>query len=208
MSKCFFVPLAAALAGLVLTGSETLTAQGQAPALPVPLRLSAWAVNMSNTATGANTIMDIRITRWTTPEERQGLITSFQEKKQDGLLRSLQRMPDHGRMRIPGWMGQDPYNVRLGWELHYAWHVPQPDGGYRLVIATDRYIGFWEQREQPRTIDYPFTFMEIRIGKDGQGEGKMAVAAKLYFDKDNNNVVLENYSSEPVRLNQVKIEKD
>lgn len=201
-----FVLAAIALA-LIVIAPGRLSAQAPQSGLPVPLRLSAWAVNMSNVATGTNAVMDIRITRWTTPEERQGLIGTFFEKKQDGLLRALQRMPEHGRMRIPGWMGPDPHNVRLGWTLHYAWQTPLAEGGHRIVIATDRYIGFWEARNQPRSIDYPFTFLEIRLDKAGEGEGKMAVATKLRFDKEKNAVELENYSSEPVRLQQVKVEK-
>ena len=62
-----------------------------------------------------------------------------------------------------------------------------------------------EARNQPRTIDYPFTLFEIRVNKDGEGEGKMAVATKITFDKKANQVELENYSSEPVRLNSVKV---
>jgi hypothetical protein len=208
MQKHLIGLLVAAFAAVAVSTSEPVVAQAQTGDLQVPLRMSAWAVNLSNVATGANTIMEIRVTRWTTADERKSLIAAFVEKQQDGLLRALQRMPDHGRMRIPGWMGNDPYNARLGWQLHYAWHMPQPDGGHQIVIATDRYIGFWEQRQQPRTIDYPFTFMQIQIGKDGQGEGKMAVATKLIFDKGKNTVIMENYSTEPVRLNQVKIEKD
>jgi hypothetical protein len=73
------------------------------------------------------------------------------------------------------------------------------------VIATDRYIGFAEARNQPRTIDYPFTLFEIRANKDGKGEGKMAVATKISFDKKKNAIELENYASEPVRLNAVTV---
>ena len=75
------------------------------------------------------------------------------------------------------------------------------------MIATDRYIGMWEAREQPRTIDYPFTLIEIRLDAEGKGVGKMAVATKIEFDKNKKQMVLENYSSEPVRLNEVKIQK-
>ena len=81
----------------------------------------------------------------------------------------------------------------------------QPEGGRRIVIATDRYIGFNEARNQPRTIDYPFTLFEIRVDKAGEGQGKMAVATKISFDKKKNAIELENYSSEPVRLNNVKV---
>jgi hypothetical protein len=174
---------------------------------PVPLRLSAWAVNMSNIATGSNAVLDINITRWSTAKEREQLITTFLEKGSEALLRALQRTPSHGRMRIPGWVGPDPHNVRLGWDLHYAWHLPGEDGGQRIVLGTDRYISFWEARNQPRTVDYPFTLMEIRLNKNGEGEGKLAVATKISFNKKKNAIELENYSSEPVRLQQVKIEK-
>ena len=62
-------------------------------------------------------------------------------------------------------------------------------------------------RNQPRTVDYPFTLIEIHLNRDGEGQGKMAYATKITFDKKKNTVELENYSSEPVRLNTVKVEK-
>ena len=43
--------------------------------------------------------------------------------------------------------------------------------------------------------------------KSGKGVGKMAVATKIEFDKGKMQLVLENYSSEPVRLNEVKIDR-
>ena len=65
----------------------------------------------------------------------------------------------------------------------------------------------WEAREQPRTIDYPFTLIDMRFDSSGKGVGKMAVATKIEFDKKKKQMVLENYASEPVRLNEIKIEK-
>ena len=62
-----------------------------------------------------------------------------------------------------------------------------------------------QARNQPRTVDYPITLIEIRVDKDGNGEGKMAVATKISFKKKENQLELENYSSEPVRLNNVKV---
>jgi hypothetical protein len=169
------------------------------------LEITAWAVNMSNIATGANQTVDITVSRWSTPEEREELIATMLEKGGgDALLRKLQKMPSHGRMRFPSWRGPDPHNARLGWDLRYTWQTPQPDGGRRVIIAFDRYIGFWEARDRPRTMDYPFTLIELRLNKNGEGEGKMAVAAKINFDKARKVIELENYSSEPVRLQNVK----
>jgi hypothetical protein len=179
--------------------------------LPLPLRMTAWAINMSNTATGANAITEIRITKWSTPQERQALIGMFLDKGQDGLLRMLEKVDAHGRIRLPGAMGfgRAASQATLGNDLRYAWHTKLEDGGDRIVIGTDRYISFQEQANQPRTIDYPFTFIQIHLPKGGgEGEGKLAYATKLTFDKKKNVVEMENYGTEPVRLNQIKIVKD
>ncbi len=193
------------IAGAGAPGPAVQTPEG-APALP--LRFSAFAVNMSTVQRPGNTaVIDIRIKRWSTPAERESLVTTAVEKGPDALLRALQKMPDHGRISIPGWTGPDPHNARLGWELHYAFATKGEDGGLRIGIATDRYIGMWEAREQPRTIDYPFTLIDMRFDSSGKGVGKMAVATKIEFDKKKKQMVLENYASEPVRLNEIKIEK-
>jgi hypothetical protein len=169
------------------------------------IRIDAFAVSMSNMATGANAQVEITINRWTTPAEREKIITTMIEKGSDALLRELQGMPSHGRFRVPGWTGPDPHKLALGNDLRYAWQTAAADGGRRIVIATDRYIGFEEARAQPRTVDYPFTLFEIRVDKSGNGQGKVALATRIDFNKKNNVLELENYSSEPVRLNNVKL---
>jgi hypothetical protein len=169
------------------------------------LDISAFAINMSNIATGSNAVVQMNIDSSSTPEEREMLITTMVEKKPDDLLKALQKLPVRGRFRIPTARQPDPHHLSLGLDIHYAWQTPLPDGGRRIVLATDRYIGFNEARNQPRSIDYPFSLIEIRVDKDGKGQGKMAVATKIDFDKGKKVVQLENYGSEPVRLNEVKV---
>jgi hypothetical protein len=95
--------------------------------------------------------------------------------------------------------------VRLGWNLRFAMRTPAEDGGVSILLATDRYMSFAEVRNRPRVYDYPFTFLEIHLTRDGAGEGNMAVATQLRFDKKA--IIFENYSSEPVRLTNVKVER-
>jgi hypothetical protein len=202
----------ALVAAVVLLADQRLIGQNAGTgSLPLPLRMTAWALNMSNTATGANGIVEIRVTQWSTAEERQALIGTFLDKGQDGLLGALEKVKAHGRIRLPGAMGPGRASAQgsLGNDLRYAWHTKLPDGGDRIVIGTDRYISFQEQANQPRTIDYPFTFIQIQLPKGGgEGEGKLAYATKLSFDRKKNTVEMENYGTEPVRLNQIKIVKD
>lgn len=176
----------------------TFVPVGVARVQDTPLHLTSWALNMSNIGTGANAVVDIKVDRWSTDEEREKLITTFLEKGPNKLLDTLQDLKKIGYIRLPN---------TLGYDLHFARLTPLPEGGRKIVIATDRPIGFAEARNQPRTIDYPFTLIEIRLKPDGTGEGKMSVATKISMNKKTKTVELENYSSEPVRLTNVKVEK-
>jgi hypothetical protein len=172
-----------------------------------PMRLSAWAVNMSNMATGANAIVEIVIDRWSTEAEREALIKTFVEKGPDKLLSALQKNKKVGYIRYPASMAKYWGMSALGYDLRFARQVPGEDGGRRIILATDRYIGYAEAVNRPRTIDYPFTLIEIRLNKENEGEGKMSIATKIKLNEKEKVVELENYSSEPVRLQNLKAEK-
>jgi hypothetical protein len=75
------------------------------------------------------------------------------------------------------------------------------------VLITDRYISFWEAANRPRSIDYPFTLIELHLDGHGTGEGKMLIAAKIEADPESRLIVLENYGAQPVMLNHVRGEK-
>ena len=198
---------AGALAATVLAaGAGAQSPPSQAPSATDKVTISGWALNMSNVATGANQTIQITINKWSSPSQRKRLIETFLAKKQDGLQRELEKQPELGRFNFPGYMGPDPNNImRLGTDIRYAMSFPGEDGGRRIVVATPRVIGFQEMRNQPRTIDYPFTLFEMHFDKDGKGEGRMAYMAQITFDKKQNTLELENYSSEPVRLNNLEL---
>jgi hypothetical protein len=191
--------------GVLLAGFTALSSVVSGQTSGQKLEISAFAVNMSNIGTGATAPVEISIDRWSTTEERQRLIDTMLTNGPDALLKALQKMRPVGRFRIPGLEGRDPQQLRLGWDLRYAWQSDEPEGGKRIVIATDRFISFAEAVQRPRVSDYPFTLFEIHADKDGRGQGKVAVAAKIAFDKDKNTIVLENFASEAVRLNEVRV---
>jgi hypothetical protein len=194
---------AALLVALSAVGGSTVTTAQNAE----KLRITGWALSMGTIGTGKNQTIQIDINNWSTPATRDRLISVFMEKKQDGLLKELQKLPEIGRWNFPGYVGPDPNNIyRLGTPLRYAMNHPGADGSRRIVILTDRVIGFQEARNQPRSIDYPFTLMELRFDASGKGEGRMASHTMISWDKKKNQIELENYSSEPIRLNELKLE--
>jgi hypothetical protein len=189
---------------MVVPASTQSKAPSPTPSATDKLTIEGWAVNLSNVATGANQTIRINIDGWSSPAQRQLLIGTFLEKGQDGLLRVLEDQKEIGRFNFPGYFGPDPNNtMRLGTDIRYAMNHPGQDGGRRIVIITPRVIGFRETVNQPRTVDYPFTIFEMRFDKSGKGEGKVAWGTQIRFDKKNNNIELENYSTEPVRLNNL-----
>jgi len=194
--------------GVVIAAAAVIRVEAQQPPQPLPaepLEISAFAVNMSNIGTGSNAVVAITVNTWSSDAERDRLIDTMLTKGSDALLRELQKAPVKGRFRVPGQRPPDPQHLALGLDIRYARQMPLPEGGRRIVLAMDRYIGIREARNRPRSIDYPFTLMEIRVDRDGNGEGKLSVATKIHFEKEKNVIELEDYASEPVRLNNVKV---
>jgi hypothetical protein len=54
-------------------------------------------------------------------------------------------------------------------------------------------------------MDYPFTVVEIRLNANDEGEGKIFGGTKLYVE--NNELVVENWGTQPTRFNQIKKQK-
>lgn len=184
------------LAAAVLA-AVAVTPQGiQAKTDPV-LQLRAFAVNMSGVGRARAGTIDITIERWSTDEERARLFAVLVERGSDKLADALHDVkPRTGYVRT---------STSLGWDLGYAREIPLPSGGRRIIIATDRPMSFAEASRQPRSADYQFLLMEIRLGPDGKGEGKLAAGAKVEYDKDEKTVQVENYGIEPVRLTEVSV---
>lgn len=180
-----------ALAGPVLIRSTPSAEQTNG----TPERFTAFAVNMGSPGRAAAGTVEIAVDRWSSEAERTRLVDALFEKGPDKLLDTLTDLPRAGFIRTPN---------SLGYDIHFANRVPLAEGGERIVLATDRYITFWEAANRPRSVDYPFTVIELHIGRDGTGEGKMSIATKITADKKDKTIVLENYTTQPVLLREVK----
>ena len=156
-----------------------------------PERFTANAVSMN---TGSAGTLEIVVDRWSSDTQRNNLVQVLMSKGENALLDALQKNPKVGYIR----------NVNsIGWDLHYAHHQPLPDGGEQVVIATDRPMGFRELVNQARTVDYPFTVIEMQLNADGAGQGTMSVATKVTVNKKTNTIELENFGTSPVLLQNV-----
>jgi hypothetical protein len=157
---------------------------------------TGFAINMNGAANTAT--VDFTIERWSTDAEREKLLALIPEehKSPQKLVDALQDMKSVGSIRTP---------KTLAWTLRYARQFKLPEGGRRIVLVTDRPIGFGEARNSARSMDYPFTVLEIRLNANDEGEGKIFGGTKLYVEKGE--LVVENWGTQPTRFNNIKKQK-
>jgi hypothetical protein len=157
-------------------------------------RFSALAVSPGAPAGQATLPIDIIVTRWSTSEERDLVTTTLLEQGPAKLLELLKGMPPVGRLTTPG---------STGFELRYAVGA-KVDAMDRILILTDRPVGFFEVSAGARSLDYPLTVIEITLDPNGRGKGKVAVAAKIVVDRGTKAFSFEDYSVFPVLLQSVQ----
>mgnify|MGYP001080201950 CR=1 FL=1 len=144
-------------------------------------------------------MIDIVVERWTAPAERDAILAlvatstpnaSGQNKLRDALQDVEPRV---GYIRAPNTMG---------WDLKYAWQRKLEDGSRQIVIVTDKPVSFFGVASGSRTLDYPFTLIDMRFpaGSD-KGEGKLLNQTSI--STKNGTLELELWGREPTRLTTI-----
>jgi hypothetical protein len=99
-------------------------------------------------------------------------------------------------------------NDITGYSIKYAYHAALPDGGERIILATDRRLGAyttaWKPVAATPVTDYEFTLFEIRLDSKGLGEGKTSLTTKVIVDNEAGTLALDGYAATPAILQHVK----
>jgi hypothetical protein len=179
-SRALIVGLAVIAAGAVAIGQETREVYG------------ATAIGTGGPQPPVAGRLTFLIDRWTTADDAQKLATAVKKGSSKDVVEALRDLKGVGRISSPG---------SIGYPLQYAVQDTLPDGSRHIVLMTDRPLSFAEAWFQPATVDYPVTYIELKVDKDGKGTGKMAMAAKLI--SAGKLIVAEDWGS-LIQLNDVK----
>jgi hypothetical protein len=189
------VVAAAVLAIMVPVLAQQSDAE-KVPTVKNPLRFSAFAVQMQSGTAGT---IEIVLERWSTDAERQALVALVKAATdrsggQDKLLKALQDIqPRIGFIRTPN---------SLGLDLKYAYESKLPDGKRQIVIATDKPVSFLAAASSSRSLDYPFSLVEMQFpAGSNKGEGKLL--ARTSVSTKDGKLQLELYGQEAVSLTSV-----
>lgn len=130
----------------------------------------------------------IHLDRYSTEDEIDRLAGILKQKGPEALRDALWNQ-EVGFIRVGG---------GLGYPIAAAVSRPNPEGGRTVRIMIDRPISQREVILNTRTVDYPFTFIEIKLDANNKGEGQFFAAAKVRMKGDT--LEVESYSPQPLRL--------
>jgi hypothetical protein len=133
--------------------------------------------------------------RWSAAAERDRLVTAIGENGPEKLLEAFREV---GRIGTLYWPGGLEYPVR------YAWRSQRADGGADVVLVVERSVWMWWDSSAPST-SYPYTVVQMKLAKDGSGEGRVSLGVPVASDKTLG-VALADFAKAPALLADVRRE--
>jgi len=134
----------------------------------------------------------LTIERYTPDERVQNLLDVLKRDGQDGLLKAVGK-EKRGVMQIGSGLSRD---------INEVWITPTEEGR-KIMALSERWLGFGELRRGARSVDYPFTYIELYIEDDGKVEGSLIPAARVKFKRDKT-IEVENFGIYPAQLTNLK----
>ena len=167
---------------------------------PTPAKHETFTAKTVNMSVGAGQDLKIDLFRWSSDEERAALVAALKDNNEKALAETIQKAASLGTI----WT-----NESLGYTVRYAYRDMLPNGSERVIVATDGHLGSWSgQVWKPvhgaATADYPFTVIELRLGRPATGEGKISIAGKVVADETAKTIALADYDTSPTLLRPVK----
>ena len=120
-------------------------------------------------------------------------VATLAEGGQDRLLSEI-RNNNLGRFSIGGQVGR---------QLNFVVEERMPNGDRKITILFERWLNLYEVRYGARSTDYPLSYVELIVDRNGHGQGTFIPAARVRFNKKNE-VEIENFGIYPARLSGVR----
>ena len=110
------------------------------------------------------------------------------------LLALLDKAPSLGML----WTGEN-----TGYSIKYAYRASMPDGGERIILATNRRVASLSPTPNAATAP-DYTIIEMKLDSKGVGEAKASLNTKVVVDFEELTLALANYTAAPAVLKNVK----
>jgi hypothetical protein len=179
-----------ALAVAALVGGASASPRSE----PVE-HFTAKVVVASSPARLAFRTVDIVIARWSTDVEHHRLETALLERGWVEFLDQLCTFEPVGSI-----VTIDGRDIAV----RYAWQIVERGGHRRVFVATDEPITLAKPLAGRSSLADSFMFLELHVGANGEGEGKLSEAAQLSVDQSQDVIGLRDYANRPLHLVMVR----
>jgi len=140
--------------------------------------------------------------------ELDGRTTAGDAKK---ALRKLNLNGQEGFQKAVGKqdLGYFALDGSVGHRLRYVASDETDTGQQKIVAVFERWLKPFEIRYGTRSADYPFTYIELFVGRDGKGSGTIIGAARVRADKQNGNSLgFENFGAYPAKIIGLRMSRE
>ena len=148
--------------------------------------------------TGLSTRMSSRnftfhITRTSSEADEERLLAALQRGGQNGLLDAIKHEN----------LGNFSLGARVGRRVNFI-RVENIEGRKRIIAVFERWLEFAELRGGYRSLDYPFSYIELFVDpRTGRAEGTFFAAAKIRLK--GGDMEVEDFATFPSKLFNVKL---
>ena len=157
---------------------------------------SAVAVGTGGSVGGKSMMFSLQIKEYMNDAEVLKYAELLKEGGQDALRKALEKL-DSGQLSPAGRVGNPIAIARK-----------RQEGGKTIItIVTARVMPFIELYHSGRSTDYPFGLMRITFNEKGEGSGQVMAAAKIRFDKKKDQVEIESYGNQYIKVVNGRKEK-
>jgi hypothetical protein len=184
------------LIGSALIAGALATTVVAAPPIPPVEHLTARAVESTSPARFVFHRVDIVISRWSTLDDHASLMTALLEKGPVPYFNLLCGFGSAGTITMGG----------RDFPIRYAWSIEDRGGSRRIYLATDEPLSLVTPKFGPFLSHERLTFLELRLNKNGEGEGKLAEAVMLSVDESRGVIEVGGYDRRPFHLVMVRSE--
>ena len=192
----------ATLLGVLLVIAVLLApAPSQAKKKEIIESFTANVMVMDSPGRANSSILTMNIYGWTSDEDRETVLDAIKEATDNprnrstrGVSTTLRKLGKAGFLFLMG---------EQGWPIRYAREF-ETSSGRQVILGLERPVTFSEVYAGSQAQDFDVTVIVLNLDSSGNGEGIASVGTELVWNEAEDKIGVTNFSSQPVKLTNVR----
>ncbi len=191
-------------AAVLLIAALLAPAPSQAKKKEIIESFTANVMVMDSPGQANSSILTMNIYGWTSDEDRETVLDAIKEATDNSRNRSMRGVSTTlrklGKAGVLFLMGEQ------GWPIRYAREF-ETSSGRQIILGLERPVTFSEVYTGSQAQDFDVTVIVLNLDSSGNGEGVASVGTELVWNESEDKIGVTNFSSQPVKLTNVRPSK-